>query len=76
MVYGPKMVDGKSFLNTTITTNFDWYYLCIAWDAMMPLPFGYMPIINGKQVDKGAIWLAIISYRLIHMCYVFFLSVS
>ena len=71
MVYGPKMVEGESSLDTTVTTDFDWYYLCTARDAMVPLPFGYVPIINGEHIDEGAIWLAIISYRLVYMRYMF-----
>ena len=54
MVYRPKMVKGKSSLDTTIT-DFDWYYLYIAQDAIVPLPFGYMPIIDSEHVDEGAI---------------------
>ena len=48
------MIDVKSSLDTTIT-DFDWYYLCMAWNAMVPLPFSYVPIINGEHVDEGAI---------------------
>ena len=76
MVYGPKMVKGESSLDTTITTNFDWYYLYIAQDAMVPLPLGYVPIIDDEHVDEGAIWLAIISYRLVYMHYMFLLPGS
>ena len=66
------MVKGKSSLDTTMT-DFDWYYLYIAQDAIVPLSFGYMPIIDSKHVDEGAIWLAIISYRLVYMHYMFLL---
>ena len=76
MVYGPKMVEGKSSLNTTVTTDFDWYYLCTARNAMVPLPLGHVPIIDSEHVDEGAIWLAIISYRLVYTCYMFLLPGS
>ena len=55
MVYGPKMVEGESSLDTTVTTDFDWYYLCTACDAMVPLPLSYVPIIDSEHVDEGAI---------------------
>ena len=42
-------------LDTTVTTDFDWYYLYTAQDAMVPLPLGYVPIIDDEHVDEGAI---------------------
>ena len=33
-------------------TNFDWYYFCKARDAMVPLPLGYVPVLDGEDEDS------------------------
>lgn len=46
-VYGPKMVEGDLPLNS----DFDWYYFCKARDALVPLPLGYVPILDGEVCE-------------------------
>jgi hypothetical protein len=30
-------------------TNFDWFYFCRACNVMVPLPFGYVPVLDGEE---------------------------
>ena len=43
-VYGPKMVESDLLPDL----DYDWYYFCKACNAIVPLSFGYMPVVNGK----------------------------
>jgi hypothetical protein len=31
------------------TADIDWYYFCKARDAMVPLPPGHKPVIDGEE---------------------------
>lgn len=44
-VYGPKIVEGEFSPGADV----DWYYFCKARDAMVPLPLGYMPVLDGEE---------------------------
>ena len=46
-VFRPKMIKGEFPQNL----DFDWYYFCKVHDMMVPLPLGYVPVIDGK--DEG-----------------------
>ncbi len=46
-LYGPKIVEAEEDLLPN--ASFDWYYFCKARDTMVPLPVGYMPVIDGKD---------------------------
>lgn len=46
-LFGPKMIEGELPQNL----DFDWYYFCKARDVMVPLPLGYVPVIDGE--DEG-----------------------
>jgi len=53
-LYGPKMVEGDFEAGTDV----EWFYFCKARDAMVPLPFGYKPVIDGDyeaHEEEGAI---------------------
>ena len=45
-VYGPKMVEEEDF---SPGDSVDWFYFCKAQDAMVPLPPGYAPVLDGKD---------------------------
>ena len=47
-VYGPKMIEGDLSPNA----DFNWYYFCKARDDMVPLPLGYVPILDGENEDS------------------------
>jgi hypothetical protein len=42
-LYGPKIVEG----DFTPAADVDWFYFCKARDAMVPLPPGHKPVIDG-----------------------------
>jgi hypothetical protein len=44
-LYGPKMIEG----NFSPDTDFNWFYFCRAHNVMVPLSFGYMPVLNGEK---------------------------
>src|SRR6266849_4509195 len=46
-LYGPKIVEAERDL--LLNASFDWYYFCKAQDTMVPLPVGYMPVIDGED---------------------------
>ena len=46
-LYGPKIVKAEGDL--LLNASFDWYYFCKARDTMVPLPVGYMPVIDGED---------------------------
>ena len=46
-LYGPKMVES----NRSPDADIDWYYFCKARSTMVPLLFGYVPVLNGEVVD-------------------------
>ena len=48
-VYGPKIVEGEF----SPSEDVDWYYFCKARDAMVPLPLGCKPVIDGED-DHGS----------------------
>jgi hypothetical protein len=43
-LYGPRMVEG----DLPPDDNFDWYYFCKARETMVPLPFGFVPVLDGE----------------------------
>jgi len=47
-LYGPKMVEGD--LSPEI--DFDWYYFCKARGDMVPLPLGYVPVVDGEVREE------------------------
>ena len=47
-LYGPKMIEG----DLPLDMDFDWYYFCKATDAMMPVPLGYVPVLDGENDDS------------------------
>jgi hypothetical protein len=44
-IYGPRIAEG----DFSPDANIEWYYFCKAWDTMVPLPFGYKPILNRED---------------------------
>jgi hypothetical protein len=46
-LYGPRIIEG----DFTPGTDIDWYYFCKAWDAMVPLPPGHVPVLEGEGTD-------------------------
>jgi hypothetical protein len=44
-LYGPKMIEGEF----SSDTDFDWFYFCRARDVMVPLPFGYVPVLDSEE---------------------------
>jgi hypothetical protein len=44
-LYGPKMVEGE----LSPDADFDWFFFCQARDAMVPLPLGYVPVVDGEN---------------------------
>ena len=44
-LYGPRMVEG----DFTPGADVEWYYFCKAWKAMVPLPPGHVPILEGDD---------------------------
>jgi hypothetical protein len=48
-VYGPKMVEG----DLQPDDDFEWYYFCRARDTMVPLPFGFVPVLDGDDEVRG-----------------------
>jgi hypothetical protein len=47
-LFGPKMVESDVPLPET---DFDWYYFFKARNAMVPLPLGYVPVLDGEDED-------------------------
>lgn len=43
-LFGPKMVEG----DLPLDDSFEWYYFCKARDTMVPLPFGFVPVLDGE----------------------------
>jgi hypothetical protein len=52
-VYGPKMVEVEGDRDPLPNADFDWYYFCKARDAMVPLPLGYKPVLDGDVDENG-----------------------
>ena len=50
-VYGHKMVES----DRSPEGDFDWYFFCKARDAMVSLPPGYIPVLDGESDDSEAI---------------------
>ena len=46
-LYGPKITEAEGDLPPN--TDFDWHYFCKARNAMVPLPFGYVPVLDGEN---------------------------
>ena len=46
-LYRPKITEAEGDLPPN--TNFDWHYFCKALNAMVPLPFGYVPVFDGEN---------------------------
>jgi hypothetical protein len=44
-LYGPRIVEGEF----TPDADVDWFYFCKARDAMVPLPSGYKPVVDGED---------------------------
>jgi hypothetical protein len=45
-VYGPRMAEGE--FSPDADANCQWYYFCKARNAMVPLPSGYVPVLDGE----------------------------
>ena len=39
------MIEGELSLEADV----DWYYFCKAREAMIPLPSGYVPVLDGED---------------------------
>jgi hypothetical protein len=46
-VYGPKIVEGEFSPDADV----DWYFFCRARNAMVPLPPGHVPVLDGDEED-------------------------
>ena len=44
-VYGPKMIEGEFEPGDDV----DWHYFCKARDDWVPLPLGYVPVLDGEE---------------------------
>ena len=46
-LYGPKITEAEGDLPPN--TDFDWHYFCKVRNAMVPLPFGYVSVLDGEN---------------------------
>lgn len=52
--YGPKIIAGDGPANA----DYDWFYLCAARQDMIPVPLGFVPVIDGEpeREEDNAGW--------------------
>ena len=48
-VYGRQIVEAEG--DALVDSSFDWFYFCVAHDDWVPVPFGYVPILEHDVVS-------------------------
>jgi hypothetical protein len=54
-VYRPKMVEAEDDVLPDPDADFNWYFFCKARNAMVPLPLGFVPVLDGENEGVWAV---------------------